>query len=185
MHNSRDQCRSSFVLDEPGIFRFLALWTLIGSRIIINTLQLWLCITQFCPDGFVSIGTIIVPQTSHTFFCSSVKYLHKHSLSEDQQNLIIKQLFDLRAASCVLFTSMYSTSRGTGSGSSSVCRWNRSNCPRSCSCRISLVEPKVWSSGSPTVPEGWRSVDPFRCLWHHVPAAFSAAFSARERISSF
>ena len=70
----RDQCRSSFVLDEPGIFRFLALWTLIGSRIIINTLQLWLCITQFCPDEFVSdrnhhCSTNI---TRFLFFCKSI-----------------------------------------------------------------------------------------------------------------
>ena len=148
----RDQCRSSFVLDEPGIFRFLALWTLIGSRIIINTLQLWLCITQFCPDGFVSdrnhhCSTNI---TRFLFFRKSI-YINIlcRKISKD---LIISSFRFLGLLVC--FTSMYSTSRGTGSGSSSVCRWNRSNCPWSCSCRISLVEPKIWSSGSPTVPEG-------------------------------
>ena len=136
----RDQCRSSFVLDEPGIFRFLALWTLIGSRIIINTLQLWLCITQFCPDGFVSDRNHHC-STNITRFLFFRKSIYINILCRKISKDLIISSFRFTGL-LVCFYLMYSTSRGTGSGSSSVCRWNRSNCPGSCSCRISLVEPK-------------------------------------------
>ena len=53
---SGNQCSFSFILDELRFFCFFAFRAFIGGRIIINAFQLWFCITQFCPDEFMTDG---------------------------------------------------------------------------------------------------------------------------------
>ena len=149
----RDQCRSSFVLDELGIFRFLALWTLIGSRIIINTLQLWLCITQFCPDEFVSDRNHHC-STNITRFLFFRKSIYINILCRKISKDLIISSFRFTGLLVCFYLNVFPPQGAPVPVHPPSAGGTDPTVPGTVHAGSHWWSQKVWSSGSPTVPEG-------------------------------